>query len=289
MTVDWTGLFKTLGSTAIIVAALAWLSKALFNYLLSRDIERFKVSFAAELKNKYDKELEQFKANITKELEQFKTNTTVQGLREERIRKEIIRWANPILGAVQELNNRLDNILNYDGYLALSKNYEQQINTNWSISYDYFMPSTLYLFGQYFCWIRLLQEQLNFELFETQEEKDTFFSCIRKVSKSLGSFPPLYACNGKDTQVFTFQQRGIGEALIIRESEGSRCMTYHEFLEKMEEPLISYHLAPLRILLEGLNLNEDCRWKRLKATRDTLYILEDYCEELLQLKKTNQQ
>ena len=63
-------------------------------------------------REKYDKELEQFKVNITKELEQFKTNITAQGLREERIRKEIIRWANPILGAVQELNNRLDNILN---------------------------------------------------------------------------------------------------------------------------------------------------------------------------------
>ncbi len=289
MTVDWTGLFKTLGSTAIIVAALAWLSKALFNHLLSRDIERFKASFTAELKNKYDKELEQFKANITKELEQFKTNITAQGLREERIRKEIIRWANPILGAVQELNYRLDNILTKNCYLALSKNSEHQLNKDWSISYDYLMPSTLYLFGQYFCWIRLLQEQLNFELFETQEEKDTFFYRIHKVSKSLGSFPPLYACKGKDAQVFTLQQRGIGEALIIRESEGLRCMRYHEFLEKMEDTLISYHLAPVRILLEGLNPNEDCRWKRLNATRDALYKLKDYCEELLQLKKTNQQ
>ncbi len=136
MAVDWTGLFKTLGSTAIIVAAFAWLSKALFNHLLSRDIERFKARFAAELKNNYDKELEQFKANITKELEQYKTNITAQGLREERIRKEIIRWANPILGAVQELNSRLDNILDNSGYLVLSKNYERRINKDWSVSYD---------------------------------------------------------------------------------------------------------------------------------------------------------
>ncbi len=55
MTVDWTGLFKTIGSIAIIVAAIAWLSKALFNHLLSRDIESFNAGFAAELKNKYDK------------------------------------------------------------------------------------------------------------------------------------------------------------------------------------------------------------------------------------------
>ena len=287
MAVDWTGLFKALGSTAIIVAAVAWLSKALFSHLLSKDIERFKARFAAELKNNYDKELEQFKANITKELEQFKTNITAQGLREERIRKEIIRWANPILGAVQELNSRLDNILDNNGYLVLSKNYEQQINKDWSVSYDYFMPSTLYLFGQYFCWIRLLQEQLSFEFFETQEEKDTFFYYIQKVSKCLGSFPPLYVCKGKDTQIFTLQQRAIAEALIMRESESSRCIRYHEFLEKMEEPLISYHLAPLRMLLEDLSPNEDCKWKRLNATRDALYNLKNYCEELIQLKKTN--
>ncbi len=97
----------------------------------------------------------------------------------------------------------------------------------------------------------------------------------------------MYACNGKDAQVFTLQQRGIAEALIMRESESSRCIRYHEFLEKMEEPLISYHLAPLRVLLEELNPNEDCKWKRLDATRDALYELKNYCEELLHLKKTN--
>jgi len=44
---------------------------------------------------------------------------------------------------VQKLHNQLDNILKENGYLALSKNYEEQVNKNWSISYDYFSWSTV--------------------------------------------------------------------------------------------------------------------------------------------------
>jgi hypothetical protein len=77
------------------------------------------------------------------------------------------------------------------------------------------MNSTLYLFGQYFCWIRMLEEELNFELFESQVEKDEFFFAVREVSKALSDFPPSYSCSGKDFQVFRLQQRVIGELCVV--------------------------------------------------------------------------
>jgi hypothetical protein len=49
------------------------------------------------------------------------------------------------------------------------------------------MPSTLFLFAEYFAWIRLLQERLSFELFESQETKDRFFAAIWGVTKALAS------------------------------------------------------------------------------------------------------
>lgn len=203
--------------------------------------------------------------------------------REERIHQEVIRWANPILGAVKDLEGRLRNILENKGYHALSEKSQKRINLNWSISYDYFMYSTLYLFGQYFAWVRMLQEELNFELFQSQQEKDKFFKAVEKVSSSLGSFPPNYKCSGKDTQLFRLQQRAIGELLIIHEDDQRKCLSYPEFLQKLSAHEFNQHLKPLRSLLEDVDPQDDCRWKRLEATRQALIELKISCEELLDL------
>lgn len=293
MSLDWTAILQTLGGTAILVAALAWLSKAIINHSFSIDLEKRKAelkivtdSEIERVRRRFAEEIEEIKHQAQRDIEKYKTDLTAHASKEERIRTEVIRWANPILGAVQELENRLNNILNKAGYLALSKDCQQQIDPNWSISYSYFMQSTLYLFGQYFCWIRLLQERISFELFETPDAKDKFFSLVIAASKSLGSYPlkGLHPCEGKDAQMFALQQRGLGEALIEGETEGGRCMSYHRFLQAIEEPVMQSHLTPLNILLDGLTPAYECRWKRLEITRKSLAELADYCEELLQLK-----
>jgi hypothetical protein len=129
---------------------------------------------------------------VRAEIEKQRHLAVIQVEREkkERIRQEVIRWANPILGAVKQLEGRLKNILEEDGYLALSKSYEQFVNPSWSISYEYFINSTLFLFGQYFAWVQMLQEELSFELFQTQQDKDDFLVAIAEVAKSLARFPP---------------------------------------------------------------------------------------------------
>ena len=182
----------------------------------------------------------------------------IEGSKKERIRQEIIRWANPILDTVEDLEYRLKNILQNGGYLALSKEYNEMLNPNWSISYSYYMNSTLYLFGQYFTWTQMLQEELNFELFQSQHEKDEFFKAIYKVSESLGKFPANFSCSGKDTQVFKLQQRAIGELLIHRENNQTRCMSYTDFLQKLEENQFNQHLEQLRYLLEDLDPTQEC-------------------------------
>ena len=209
-----------------------------------------------------------------------------QKQKQERIRKEIIRWSSPVLSSVQSLQSQLRNILENNGYLAMGKDYKEQVNPNWSISYDYFMSSVPFLFGQYFAWTQMIRDELNFELFETQTEKDSFFQAIHKVSRALSSFPPSshYACKGKDTQVFSLQQRAMGELLIIREDNNTRCMSYPEFVEKMKSAEFQYHFQPLITLLDGIRPDDDCRWKRLEATAIALKDLEKVCKDLLNIQ-----
>ncbi|AKB28320.1 hypothetical protein MSSIT_1601 [Methanosarcina siciliae T4/M] len=202
----------------------------------------------------------------------------------ERIRQEVTSWANPILLTVIDLKGRLKNILDYEGYLALSKNCNEQVNPNWAISYDYFMNSTIFLFGQYFAWIQMLKNKLNFELFESQKEKDDFFKAIRLVEGALGRFPQEEHCAGKDTQVFRLQQKVIGELFTVTsESDKYHCINYSDFLKKLDDPNFTYHLEPLKLLIEDVRPGMDCRWKRLEATRQALIILEGQCNKLLSI------
>jgi hypothetical protein len=53
-------LLKTLGTTAIVVAALAWLTKSIVTHFLSRNIEAYKL----ELKRESDKEIVEVKSHL---------------------------------------------------------------------------------------------------------------------------------------------------------------------------------------------------------------------------------
>jgi hypothetical protein len=56
----WEDLLRTLGGMAILVAAMAWLSKSLLTNLLSKDLERFK----SELQASSQRSVESFKATL---------------------------------------------------------------------------------------------------------------------------------------------------------------------------------------------------------------------------------
>lgn len=190
--------------------------------------------------------------------------------REERIRAEVIRWANPSEIAVNSLYYRLKNIIKDGAYIALRENSKGQINSNWSMDYEYFFNSTLYLFAQYFAWTRLLAEGLSIELFKSIQEKERLWNALENVKSCLSAYPSKYGGNGRDSQVFNLQQRAIAELLIISEDNSKRWMTYPEFLKKIKTDAdFEYHMKPLKNLIETI-LPDEYRWKRLEAALEAL-------------------
>ncbi|MEP6722006.1 MAG: hypothetical protein ABJA77_11205 [Variovorax sp.] len=262
-----------LGGSTLLLGAVAWLIKSLAKAMLDRDLKQFE---QLGLRN-----LEVLKAELQRAGEAEKRNAEAAGARNKRIRTEILRWANPILGAVRDLRGRLENVLQREAYLALQRMPTRPIPPNWSISYDYFMPSTVYLFGTYFYWVQRLRAELSFELFESHAAKDAFLAELRRVSDALGSWPLEPSCTGKDAQVFNLQQRALADALSVR-ADGQRCMSYADFTKVWEQPEFTPHVAPLRLLLEGLADDGECRWKRLEAVLSALKLLEKHCESILQ-------
>jgi len=286
-----------LGGTALLLAAVAWLVKTLIDALFKRDLKTLELRMKegadkeldrlrTEMQKAANADLEALKDRLQRGREQDTRSAEAKQARDARIRGDILLWANPILGAVRDLESRLRNIVHRRAYPALQRNPvpPHAIPPNWSIAYDYFMPSTLFLFAQYFYWVRRLREELGFALFESQADKDAFIAELWKVSDALGRWPLFEdrPCAGKDAQVFNLQQRGIGEAVTVR-GDVPRCMGFDEFMEAWEEPPLADQLAPLRSLLEELVADGSCRWKRMEVVLEAVQGLEAHCRQILQV------
>jgi hypothetical protein len=121
--IDWSSLIKTLTSTAIIVAVLGWIASKGIEHWLGLQVESHKSAL--------DQQVETFKSDLKaksdRQLEEFKNQLTERSAEKDGIRHELARWSNPIPSAVTELNNRLNNILDDHGYLALSPDVRQRV------------------------------------------------------------------------------------------------------------------------------------------------------------------
>ncbi|MBC7803954.1 MAG: hypothetical protein H7Y16_08790 [Candidatus Parcubacteria bacterium] len=287
--IDWGSVFLTLGSTSIVTAGIVWILKALADRYFKRDLETHKVALQrdadlqrAEIDRRAKEQLQQQQHQLSLLQQDAQTRNRTQAEQAERTRQEIERWANPILGAVRELRARLENILENAGYPALSRSGAGGIHPDWSIDFDYFMSSTVFLFCQYFCWERLLQERLTFDLFGEGASKDRFLAQLRNVRQPLSMWPLETSSDlaGGDAQVFGLQQRAFGEALIEQSGAEVRCMRAADFFDRWNDPAFRARFAPLEKLLEEVT-PASVRGERLKRTRDALVALEEECVTVL--------
>lgn len=230
-------------------------------------------------------------ARRDKEVAEHKVELDEQTRAKDRLREEVLRWTNPVLDAVKGLESRLSNILSDQLHEALHRSRKDRpVDPDWAVSYDYVLPTTLYLFANYFAWIRLLQEKLSFELFESEQVKTRFFDAMWRVSNTLSEWPrEEVRGSGCDAQVFALQQRAIGEAVIRRDTESPRPMTVPEFLSaygNKDEPTFNAILEPLRELVEDLERGTK-RWARLALTLTELHAFGDECRDLLKLREAS--
>lgn len=218
----WSGL-SGIAVTAVVSIVVSVVTAWLIFELVKRreiaeglrlEVERLELVKKPELEATLRNEIERQRETI--ELEKARE-------KEERVRQEVLRWANLILGAVQDLYNRFDNILSDQAFCARHPEYIE--SGQWSVSYDYFMHSTLYYFGVYFAYALALRNSLSFELFQDQKEKDELFETLHAVDHSLGGYPPPQRCSGLDRQVFSLEQRSMG-SVILRRSDGVECISY---------------------------------------------------------------
>jgi hypothetical protein len=299
MSIDWSSVLQTLTATTVLAAAIAWLAKTLITHFLDRNLRNTEAALhdatekeLVRLKAATDTELETLRIQASHALESYRAQVAAAESKRARIASEVVTWSNPVLEAVDNLDGCLKNILENDAFCLLSKIPICQLNRNWSITHETFMPNALYQFSRYFCRVGLLNEALSYELFESKQDRDQFFSKIWAVSRALSGFPHRELpelCSQQtqdepvDAQMMGSEQASLGGAIRVSSDGKVRCLPYAEFLQKLDEddPVLCKQIAPLRRFLEGINPNSVCRWHRLRLMRQGLIELKEHWESLL--------
>lgn len=276
---NWADLFAELGKAAVVLAVVGYFGKLVLEQYLKRNIQ----AYENELRRKSTQEFKELELRLTEHVALA-----------ERARERRERWFVPLLGATRDLQERLANVLDKGAYSALSPSYVRQ--GDWSMNHRYFLASTVYLFGQYFCWSRIVENRLTLDVLGDAAARDGFLELIRKVRATLSTFPMadlkdrfphahLPAGNsGGDAQVFALQQRAMGEAMQTGSDDAPRCLTFVEFCRRWEkgapdEDSVRDLFAPLEAVVSEVR-PDGPRWSRLTLMRQALAELRSECERV---------
>ncbi|WP_327588232.1 hypothetical protein OHA25_15340 [Nonomuraea sp. NBC_00507] len=237
-----------------------------------------------ELEHAHELKKDEISASVRAELEAEQERRKED--RSEQVRRQVVALAGPMLGSVRDLIARLDNILEHSGHGPLHQDWDERKPSAWSNTHDYFMSSTLYVFGRYFAWVQVLRARLGPDEYVPQPDKDALLDCVQSAANALSSFPAPYnksGCLDRDTQVFSWQQAAMGEVLIRQGPDQASVCGYSNFLDERDR--ISVHFEPLRALLLDLGPHPDgnCRWLRLVSARDGLITVRDECKRILEV------
>ena len=69
---DWPDIIKTIGANAVFLAVVGFVAKSLFNQMLTRDVDKFRI----ELQATNDKELAKFRSELEKTVFEHQTRFT---------------------------------------------------------------------------------------------------------------------------------------------------------------------------------------------------------------------
>jgi len=150
------------------------------------------------------------------------------------------RYQEPLVRAAYELQSRLFNIVRQE-FLQ-----RYPVERDGGLAATYAVNSTVWLVAQYFCWVEILRQEIQFVRLDDQRQTLHLQKLLDDIAHTFGSDSlddPL--------RVFRSHQSAIGELMIIdgRDAAGqprSECLGFAGFVERLEDPKFARWFAALR-------------------------------------------
>jgi hypothetical protein len=168
----------------------------------------------------------------------------------------LARYREPLAAAAFDLQSRLYNMLRlgFSGKFADTARSEQALRT------------TAFRLAQYFGWSEILRREIQFLSFPKNED-------TRRVAGLQSAITKCFLTDrcGPALMIWSDEQRGIGERMIVTEQDKLMCMGYATFSERCEDTF-----ADLRARVDAEASRPDAR----ERLRDAQHLLCDLVEAL---------
>jgi hypothetical protein len=158
------------------------------------------------------------------------------------------KFREPILQAAFNLQTRLYNIVR-QGLLSRFRSTDPS-----SLDFDYAVTNTLYLLGQYLCWVEILRRESQFLDPRSRESEREIADQLERVRDSLATSDD----GDSHLRIFRGQQRALGEMLLVPRPLGSaqsprwECLGYAAFVERLPSTRFDRWFGPLREDLDAM-------------------------------------
>lgn len=181
------------------------------------------------------------------------------------------KYRDPLLRSAIDLQSRLYNIHQQD-FLKLFY-YRSPTALNYAVL------NTLYVVAELLGWVEILRREIQFlDLGDLEMNR-----CLSELLVNLNqAFGTSYKKFGGDFQLFTGEQRAIGEIMTVPRSNseaiGFECIGYATFVKKMDEPEFASWFAKLKDDIDTMATAPQLDGRRLVLIHGRLIDLVDFLD-----------
>lgn len=177
-------------------------------------------------------------------------------------RRVVSKYTTPLLRSAEALERRINIMINNEAH-------------RWFETDEYFRLSTLYVFGEYLGWVRIVEQSFGFLPFESSRKGGKFNRRLNGIFRALSSHAyfrtePEDAVG--DSLIERFKLTAIGE-MMIGVDQG-KVIEYTDFVQRYRSDMnYKSWFADLEAFLEKATPSDSLRWDRLILTGAHLRVL----------------
>lgn len=182
------------------------------------------------------------------------------------------QYATPLVRSAEALERRINILI-------------RNVNQHWLRNDDYFRLSTLYQFGEYLAWVRILERKFGFLPFESERRGARFNSRLNGFFRAITSHSYFRRCSGLNASALEasavprLMLTAIGE-VMTGPKDPPAPLEFTEFcLSYAKDPQFQRWFDELLNVLVNAHPNEGLCWDRLIAAAANLRALIVFLDE----------
>jgi phosphate/sulfate permease len=177
--------------------------------------------------------------------------------KKREVKKVVKHYTAPLIRTGSSLERRVNNII-------------RNIDKGWLKSSEYYELSTLFIFGEFFAWVYILEQRVNYLQFSSSRKTKIFENRLNGIFRAMTSLSSYFR-QLPDTEeklksnVPRLVFRAIGEKMTKKEDGQLYPISYSEFTESFKKEPDKYSsIVELKKFLHEVDPKQDTiKWDRL--------------------------